>query len=182
SIEQVKSHQTYQLHNFKIVSNISTSSSDEESTTDDETETITYELRQGWTLIEPNNNTRCSPEQINFLNKKYEEGKNNGSKWNANAVFEEMQNKQDENGTFIVDPSQFLTTSQIKSYFSRLAGAQRLHGSQSQSYSKEINNDYNEEETEEAEKDFDSILVELQEQSIRVMAKDRFNKLQKSQS
>ncbi|CAF1472623.1 unnamed protein product, partial [Rotaria sordida] len=87
-IEQVKPHQAYQLHNFKIVSNTSTSSSDEESTNDDETETITYELGQCWALVEPNNNTRFSPEQINFLNKKYEEGKNNGSKWDANAVFE----------------------------------------------------------------------------------------------
>ena len=34
---------------------------------------------------------------------------------------------------FIFDPSQFLTTTGIKSYFSRLACAQRLHGSQSQS-------------------------------------------------
>jgi hypothetical protein len=95
-IEQVKPHQAHQIHDFKIVSNTSTdrfdeqstSNSDEQSTSEDETETIMYELQQGWALVEPNNNTRFSPEQLNYLNEKYEEGQNNGSKWDANAVFE----------------------------------------------------------------------------------------------
>jgi hypothetical protein len=92
----VKPHQAHQIHDFKIVSNTSTdrfdeqstSNSDEQSTSEDETETIMYELQQGWALVEPNNNTRFSPEQLNYLNEKYEEGQNNGSKWDANAVFE----------------------------------------------------------------------------------------------
>ena len=35
----------------------------------------------------------------------------------------EMQNKEDDHGNSIFDPSQFLTTTQIKSDFSRLASA-----------------------------------------------------------
>jgi hypothetical protein len=89
-----------------------------------------------------------------------------------------MQNKEDENGDFMFDPSQFLTMSQIKSYFSRLTRKQRLHGSQSQSYSVATNNEYDEEEIEEAEKDFDSMLTDIQEQSIISIARQRFSKSQ----
>jgi hypothetical protein len=86
--ESIKPYPIQRLHNFKVVYNTSTSSFDEESTTDDEPETINYELKQGWALIEPTTNIRFSPEQVIFLNEKYEDGRNNGSKWDANAVFE----------------------------------------------------------------------------------------------
>jgi len=95
-----------------------------------------------------------------------------------------MQNKEDENGNFIFSPSQFLTTSQIKSYFSRLTRVQRLRGSQSQSYNTTTNDGYDrdQEETEETENDFDSMLADLHEQSIRSIAEERFEKSQKAQS
>jgi hypothetical protein len=98
-----------------------------------------------------------------------------------------MQNKEDENGNFIFSPSQFLTTSQIKSYFSRLTRVQRLRGSQSQSYNTTTNDGYDRdqeetEETEETENDFDSMLADLHEQSIRSIAEERFEKSQKAQS
>jgi hypothetical protein len=86
--ESVKPRPMQQLHNFKIVSNTSTSSSDEESSIDDESEITNYTLQQGWALVEPHTNIRFSPYQIKFLNEKYNEGRNNGSKWDANAVFE----------------------------------------------------------------------------------------------
>jgi len=88
-IESVKPHQIQQLNNFKVVSNTAVNSSDEKSISDDEPDTINHEiLQQGWALLEPNTNIRFSPDQIKFLNEKYEEGRNNGSKWDANAVFE----------------------------------------------------------------------------------------------
>lgn len=94
-VEQVKPHQSQQLHNFKILSSASTSSSDEESDIDDEesgsdddTEIVTHELQKGWALKESRNVTRFSNKQISYLNEKFEEGKKNGSKWNPNAVFE----------------------------------------------------------------------------------------------
>jgi hypothetical protein len=93
-----------------------------------------------------------------------------------------MQKKEDDQGNFIFDPSQFLTVTQIKSYFSRLARAQRLRGSQSQSKNSKSSNDYDEEETEEAENEFDSMLSDLHEQSIRSIAEDRFFTSQKAQT
>lgn len=85
-----------------------------------------------------------------------------------------MQNKEDDQGNFVFDPSQFLTTTQIKSYFSRLTRAQRLRGSQSQSSTTNNITDEDQEEVEEAENEFDSVLSDLQEQSIRSIAEDRF--------
>lgn len=89
-----------------------------------------------------------------------------------------MQNKEDENGDFLFNPSQFLTMSQIKSYFSRLTRKQRLHDSQSQSSSVASNREDDEEEIEEAEKDFDAMLADIEEQSIRSKGRERFSKSQ----
>jgi hypothetical protein len=93
-----------------------------------------------------------------------------------------MQKTEDDQSNFIFDPSEFLTTTQIKSYFSRLARAQRLRGSQSQSNNSKSFNDYDQEETEEVENEFDSILSDLDEQSIRSIAEDRFFTSRKTQS
>ena len=92
-----------------------------------------------------------------------------------------MQNKEDDEGNFVFDPSQFLTTTQIKSYFSRLARVQRLRGSQSQSSNVNNITDENQEEIEDAENELDSMLSDLQEQSIRTIAEDRFFTSQKTQ-
>lgn len=93
-----------------------------------------------------------------------------------------MQNKEDDNGNFIFSPAQFLTVSQIKSYFSRLTRAQRLRGSQSQSYNTSASSGQDQEEVEESENDFDSMLTNLHEESIRSIAKERFDKSHKSQN
>ena len=77
-----------------------------------------------------------------------------------------MQSKEDDQSNFIFDPSQFLTITQIKSYFSRLTRAQRLHGSQSQSNITSNITDDDQEEAEEAENEFDSMLSNIQEQSM----------------
>ena len=77
-----------QLHNFKVVYNTSTNISDEESTGEEEQETINYKLKQAWALIEPTTSIRFSADQVKFLREKYEQGRMNGSKWDVNAVFE----------------------------------------------------------------------------------------------
>ena len=87
-LKDVKPSQSRQLHNFKLIDNASSSGSDEESTNDDEPDTLNNELEQGWALIEQTINTRFSPEQVKFLQEKFEEGKNNGSKWDPKSVFE----------------------------------------------------------------------------------------------
>lgn len=86
--ESIKPYSIQQMHNFKIVYNTSAKDSDEESTSDDEPEIINFELKQGWALMEPITNIRFSPDQVKFLNEKYEQGRINGSKWDVNAVFE----------------------------------------------------------------------------------------------
>jgi hypothetical protein len=91
-----------------------------------------------------------------------------------------MQKKEDNQGNFIFDPSQFLTTAQIKSYFSRLTRNQRLRSDQSQSSNNTTSNDYDQEETEEADNEFDSIISDVHEKSIIAIAEDRFRRSQKS--
>lgn len=91
-----------------------------------------------------------------------------------------MQKKEDNHGNFIFDPSQFLTTTQIKSYFSRLSRTQRIRGSQSQ-YSNNAHED-EDEDLEEAENEFDSMVSNLQEEMVLSVAEDRFFALQKTQS
>ena len=93
-----------------------------------------------------------------------------------------MQSKEDDQGNFIFDPSQFLTATQIKSYFFRLTltRAQRLRGRQSQSNTISNITDDDQEEAEEAENEFDSMLSDIQEQSMRSIAEDRFFASQKA--
>lgn len=93
-----------------------------------------------------------------------------------------MQNKEDDSGNFVFSPGQFLTVSQIKSYFSRVTRAQRLRGSQSQSFNTTTSSGQDEEEADEYENEFDSMLTDLHEQSIRSIAEERFEKSQKSQN
>ena len=85
-----------------------------------------------------------------------------------------MQRKEDDQGNFVFTPSQFLTTSQIKSYFSRLTRSRR-RSSQPQSSSSTLSNEHEEEEVEEAENEFDSIQSDIYDQSIRSRADERFH-------
>ena len=86
--EGIKPNSIQQMHNFKVVYNTSAKDSDEDSTSDDEPETVSYELNQGWALMKSITSIRFSPDQDKFLNEKYEQGRINGSKWDVNAVFE----------------------------------------------------------------------------------------------
>jgi hypothetical protein len=92
-VEQAKPHQIQQLQNFTIVSNLSTGSSSEQSGSNDETKENIHKLQQGWALLDLSDKKSFSNQQINYLNEKYEEGKANGSKWDANAVA--LVNSQD---------------------------------------------------------------------------------------
>ena len=57
-----------------------------------------------------------------------------------------MQSKEDDQGNFSFTPSQFLTTSQIKSYFSRLTRSRRRNSQpQSSSSSSTLPNEHAEE-------------------------------------
>lgn len=87
-----------------------------------------------------------------------------------------MQKKENDSGQFVFDPPQFLTSSQVKSYFSRLTRQQRLHGSQTPlSTSIAVEDD---EENQEAENEFDAVLSQLHDESIRSIAEDCFRSYQ----
>jgi hypothetical protein len=92
-----------------------------------------------------------------------------------------MQNKEDDRGNFVFNPSEFLSTTQIKSYFSRLARAQRQRGSQATISSKTDDDELDGEETEEIENEFDSISERLREDSIQSSAEQVFNESQRKQ-
>ena len=72
-----------------------------------------------------------------------------------------MQNKEYDQDNFIFGPSKFLTTTPIKSYFSRLARAQRLRGRQSQSSTNNNITDDDQEEIEKVENQFGSMISDL---------------------
>jgi hypothetical protein len=82
----------------------------------------------------------------------------------------------------VFEPSQFLTTAHIKSYFSCLTRSQRLHGNPTQSQKVTTIEELNEEAIEEAEKEFDSVVSDLHEQSIMSIAKKTFRKAHENQS
>ena len=87
-----------------------------------------------------------------------------------------MQRKEDENGRFVFSPSQFLTTSQIKSYFSRSTHSRR-RSSQSQLVHDSALADDDELAAEGAENEFDAIQAEIYQESIRSIAEDRFREI-----
>ena len=62
--------------------------------------------------------------QVTFLTDKYEEGERNGLKWDPSAVEDEMH-KAMEDGEYLFEPSQCLSSTQIKSFFSRLTQKRR---------------------------------------------------------
>ncbi|CAF3864916.1 unnamed protein product [Rotaria sordida] len=83
---------------------------------------------------------RYSLEQIKFLTEKYNEGEVSGHKWNPSAVSLEMETKE-ENGKFVFQPDQFLTTTQIRSCFSRLTAARREQANRTKSQMISVNRD-----------------------------------------
>ncbi|CAF4146057.1 unnamed protein product [Rotaria sordida] len=66
-----------------------------------------------------------------YLHQKYNEGETSGAKWDAATVAQHMETAK-ENGKFIFEPDQFLTASQIKSYFSRVTRKRRTVARDSQ--------------------------------------------------
>ena len=80
-VENVKSNRIPNLQNLSNVSNaLDPSINTEQSPDRHEAKFDGYKLSQGWALLEPAANIRLSPDQIKFLNEKYEEGEKNGCK------------------------------------------------------------------------------------------------------
>jgi hypothetical protein len=141
--------------------------------------------QQGWALSDSKTVIRYSPEQVKYLTEKYNEGEANGHKWNPSAValvsnlnydqtfisklFQEMETKE-ENGQFIFEPHQFLTTTQIRSFFSRLTAARREQVNKIQSQPIPINQSEDEDAIAEEENEFESAISDDNEDTLRSIA------------
>ncbi|CAF1481894.1 unnamed protein product [Rotaria sordida] len=125
-----------------------------------------YYEQQGWALFESKAAIRYSPEQIKFLTEKYNEGEASGHKWNPSA---EMETKE-KNGTFVFQPDQFLTTTQIRCFFSRLTAARREQANRNETQMIPVNQDDDEDIIAEQENEFDSNMRDFNEDSLRSQA------------
>ena len=71
-------------------------------------------------------NTRFTDKQKDYLIAKFETGEQTGQKADAASVSRLMRSEKDENGEQLFDCSEFLTSRQISSFFSRLASKRSL--------------------------------------------------------
>jgi hypothetical protein len=182
--ESVKPTQIHQLNNFTVVHSTSVSGDDDEP--QKEVDNNHHYQQQGWALSKSKTMIRYSPEQIKYLIEKYNEGEASGHKWNPSAVssvsnlkndqnfasklfFQEMETKE-ENGQFVFEPHQFLTPTQIRSFFSRLTAARREQANRNQSQTIPVNQGDDEDIITEQENEFESALSDYNEDSVRSQA------------
>ena len=82
----------------------------------------------GWALKQScSRNTRFTDKQKDYLIAKFETGEQTGQKADAASVSRLMRSEKDENGEQLFDCSEFLTSRQISSFFSRLASKRSLN-------------------------------------------------------
>lgn len=111
--------------------------------------------------------------QVAFLTEKYEEGERNGLKWDPSAVEEEMH-KAMENGEYLFEPSQCLSTNQIKSFFTRLTQKRRKQSQTSGDTQREHNTSdtmFEEENDDVYQDSFDH--AELMRESIEILSQQQ---------
>ena len=87
-----------------------------------------------------------------------------------------METKE-ENGRFVFEPDQFLTPTQIRSFFSRLTATRRKQANKSQSQVISVNQNDDEDVIAEQENEFDSAMSDFNEDLLRSQALQAFRKL-----
>ncbi|CAF4429159.1 unnamed protein product [Rotaria sp. Silwood2] len=75
-------------------------------------------LREGWALLKARKNVRLSVKQIDFLKKKFDQGIRTSTRCKPEVLVMQMHELK-VNGKFYFTVSEFLTASQIRSFFSR---------------------------------------------------------------
>lgn len=78
-------------------------------------------LKKGWGFREKKESRRFSQEQVRYLTEKFNIGETSGIKCDPEEVSKEMRSIKDENGKRVFKSSDFLSASQVTSYFSRLS-------------------------------------------------------------
>ena len=87
-----------------------------------------------------------------------------------------METKE-ENGRFVFEPDQFLTLTQMRSFFSRLTATRRKQANKSQSQVISVNQNDDEDAIAEQENEFDSAMSDFNEGLFRSQALQAFRKL-----
>lgn len=82
-------------------------------------------LDMGWALKSKPRTTRFSEKQKSFLEKKFLEGEKSSKKTTGEEVAKEMRKVRDANNQRLFSINEFLTPSQISSYFSRFAAKRK---------------------------------------------------------
>ena len=80
---------------------------------------------EGWALRAAKKYYRFSEKQKEYLNCKFEIGRSTGRKMNGETVAKQMRRAQGQDGQRLFKVSEFLSTQQIDSYFSRRAAKDR---------------------------------------------------------
>ena len=83
------------------------------------------ENRMGWALKPPTASARFSQQVRDYLTAKFDAGERSGRKANPSDVEMEMRNSRDQNDKRRFTRDEWLSSAQIKSFFSRLAATRR---------------------------------------------------------
>ena len=84
-------------------------------------------LEMGWAVKQSRSrNIRLTDKQNDYLIAKFQTGEQTGQMADAASVSRLMRSEKDENGEQLFDYSEFLTSRQISSFFSRLASKRSL--------------------------------------------------------
>ena len=110
--------------------NVSHKMSSQQSYLSETTTSESPERSIGWALNKPRSGSvRFSENVRHYLTAKFDIGETTGMKVNPNDVEAEMRISKDENNQRRFARSEWLTSSQIKSFFSRLSSTRRKQGS-----------------------------------------------------
>ena len=120
------------------------------------------DLSQGWALSKPRVATRFFQKVQAYLNAKFELGAKTGLKADPYQVSADMRNARDEENNRRFSREEWLTKSQIKSYFSRLASA-RGKGQETEEVDDQTDFDdiFEEEEEDSRQQVISSIIEEI---------------------
>ena len=91
-----------------------------------------------------------------------------------------MEVKEDS-GRFVFDPDQFLTSTQIRSFFSRLAATRRDVANRAETQVISVNQNEDEDTIAEQENEFNSAVADHDEDSLRSQALQVLQKMQSTQ-
>ena len=87
----------------------------------------TSSLTRGWALKTTKSSRRFTEAQRNYLGEKFQIGQHTGHKLDPTVVARDMRYAKKSDGTRLFQPDDFLTATQVQSYFLRQAAALRHH-------------------------------------------------------